>query len=153
MKGVVLTPARQMIFAAIALGLLTWVAISSIAILIGAITQSRSDQELAQMQARSERWVADREARLNSSVAQLNASGPSLGGLADSSEKRPAAPALGPYTHFALPNKRRGVEGGGRLRPVVGGWDRRPRAAAATAAGRGARGATPPPSNPLPTCR
>ena len=32
MKGVVLTPARQMIFAAIGLGLLTWVAISSIAI-------------------------------------------------------------------------------------------------------------------------
>lgn len=94
MKGVVLTPARQMIFAAIALGLLTWVLASFIAILIGAVTQSRSDKELAQMQARSERWVADREARLNSAVAQLNASGASLGGLAESIEKRHAALAL-----------------------------------------------------------
>ncbi|WP_293525445.1 DUF5930 domain-containing protein, partial [Phenylobacterium sp.] len=94
MKGVVLTPARQMIFAAIALGLLTWVLVSFIAILIGAVTQSRSDEELAQMQARSERWVADREARLNSAVAQLNASGASLGGLAESIEKRHAALAL-----------------------------------------------------------
>ncbi|WP_422385647.1 M23 family metallopeptidase [Phenylobacterium parvum] len=94
MKGVVLSPARQMIFAAIALGLLVWFATSSIAILVGAFTQSRSDEELAQMQARSERWVADREARLNSAVAQLNASGASLGGLAESIEKRHAALAL-----------------------------------------------------------
>lgn len=94
MKGVVLTPARQMIFAAVGVGLLTWVLVSFIAIFVGAITQSRSDQELAEMQARSERWVADREARLNSAVAQLNASGATLGGLADSIEKRHAALAL-----------------------------------------------------------
>lgn len=94
MRGVVLTPARQMIFAAVALGLMTWVVISFVAILVGAVTQSRSDEELAQMQARSERWVADREARLNSAVAQLNASGASLGGLAESIEKRHAALAL-----------------------------------------------------------
>jgi murein DD-endopeptidase MepM/ murein hydrolase activator NlpD len=94
MKGVVLTPARQMIFAAFALGLAVWVATSFVAILVGALTQSRSDRELAQMQARSERWVADREARLNSAVAQLNASGASIGGLAESIEKRHAALAL-----------------------------------------------------------
>lgn len=94
MKGVVLTPARQMVFAAIALGLLVWFATSSLAILVGAFTQSRSDRELAQMQARSERWVADREARLNSAVAQLNASGASMGGLAEAIEKRHAALAL-----------------------------------------------------------
>lgn len=94
MRGVVLTPARQMIFAAAGVGLLSWIIISFIAILIGAVTQSRSDQELAEMQARSERWVADREARLNSAVAQLNASGATLGGLAESIEKRHAALAL-----------------------------------------------------------
>ena len=94
MKGVVLTPGRQMFFAAVGIGLLTWVLVSFIAILIGALTQSRSDRELAEMQARSERWVADREARLNSAVAQLNASGATLGGMADSIEKRHAALAL-----------------------------------------------------------
>lgn len=94
MKGVVLTPGRQMVFAAAVLGLAIWVAVSSVAILVGAVTQSRSDRELARMQARSERWVADREARLNSAVAQLNASGATLGGLADSIEKRHAALAL-----------------------------------------------------------
>ncbi len=94
MKGVVLSPARQMFFAALVLGAVVWIATSSIAIAVGAFTQSRSDRELARMQARSERWVADREARLNSAVAQLNASDATLGGLAETIEKRHAALAL-----------------------------------------------------------
>ena len=91
MKGVVLSPARQMFFAALVIGAVVWIATSSIAIAVGAFTQSRSDRELARMQARSERWVADREARLNSAVAQLNASDATLGGLAETIEKRHAA--------------------------------------------------------------
>ena len=55
MKGVVLSPARQMFFAALVLGAVVWIATSSIAIAVGAFTQSRSDRELARMQARSER--------------------------------------------------------------------------------------------------
>jgi murein DD-endopeptidase MepM/ murein hydrolase activator NlpD len=94
MKGVVLSPGRQMFFAALVLGAIVWIATSSIAIAVGAFTQSRSDRELARMQARSERWVADREARLNSAVAQLNASGATLGGLAETIEKRHIALAL-----------------------------------------------------------
>ncbi|HUO12253.1 MAG TPA: hypothetical protein VMU37_05800, partial [Caulobacteraceae bacterium] len=51
-------------------------------------------REVGRTEARYERWIADRDARLSSAVAQLNASGGSYQDLANTVEKRHAALAL-----------------------------------------------------------
>jgi murein DD-endopeptidase MepM/ murein hydrolase activator NlpD len=62
--------------------------------LVGVFSASSADREVAQTKAKYERWIADRQARLNSAVAQLNASSGSASELADTIEKRHAALAL-----------------------------------------------------------
>jgi murein DD-endopeptidase MepM/ murein hydrolase activator NlpD len=93
-KGLVLTPRRQMTAAAGAAALVLWTVVATTALLVNAVTLSASDRELAQTEAKYQRWIADRQARLNSAVAQLNASEGSIGVALASVEKRHAALAM-----------------------------------------------------------
>ena len=58
--------------------------VTTAATLVAVLNPSKSDQEVAKTEARYERWIADRDARLSSAVAQLNSSGGSFQDLADS---------------------------------------------------------------------
>lgn len=91
MKGVVLSPKHQMTAAAGVAAFVMWTAIATTALLVNALTLSASDRELAQTEAKYQRWIADRQARLNSAVAQLNASEGSIGAAVAAVEKRQEA--------------------------------------------------------------
>lgn len=91
LKSFVLTPKRQMAFAAAVAGLGLWLGVATTAMAINALSLSDTDKEVARTQAKYERWIADRQARLNSAVAQLNANNGSIDDLAASVEKRHAA--------------------------------------------------------------
>ena len=62
--------------------------ICTAAMMVNAMALSATDQEIARTQAKYERWIADRQARLNSAVAQLNAANGSVDDLALTIEKR-----------------------------------------------------------------
>lgn len=94
MRSFVLTTGRQMTIAGgVAAGAL-WMGVSTAAMLVGALSASNHDQQLARMQAKSERLVADREARLNSAMVQLNQAEGGIGALASTVERRHAALAM-----------------------------------------------------------
>lgn len=94
MRGFVLTTRQQILAAGVVALCALWMGVATANMLMDALGATRTDRELARMQARSERLVADREARLNSAVAQLNAANGSVDGLAATVEKRHAALAL-----------------------------------------------------------
>ena len=94
MKGLVLSPERQMAAAAGMGAFVLWTLIATTTLAVNAVTLSASDRELAQTEAKYQRWIADRQARLNSAVAQLNASEGSIGVAVASVEKRHAALAM-----------------------------------------------------------
>jgi murein DD-endopeptidase MepM/ murein hydrolase activator NlpD len=94
MKGYVLTPAKQMAAASAVAACAMWMGVSTAAMVVGAMTQNKGEAEIAQTQAKYERWIADRQARLNSDVAQLNSSSSSFDDLANTVEKRHAALAM-----------------------------------------------------------
>ena len=95
MKGYVVTPKSQMMVAAGVSAAALWMGICSAAMLVSMMSASSTDREIARTQAKYERWIADRQARLNSAVAQLNAGG-TIGNanLAADMEKRHAALAM-----------------------------------------------------------
>lgn len=94
MRSFVLTTGRQMTVAGVvAVGAL-WMGVCTAAMAVNAMAISGHDQELARMQSKSERLVADREARLNSAVAQLNAAEGGVDALAVTVERRHAALAM-----------------------------------------------------------
>ncbi|OXE36813.1 MAG: peptidase M24 [Phenylobacterium zucineum] len=94
MRGFVLSTSNQLMIAGVVAVCGLWLGISTAMIAVNAFALSASDKQMAQMQAKSERWVADREARLNSAVAQLDAANGSIGSLAAIVEKRHAALAM-----------------------------------------------------------
>ncbi len=94
MKGYVLSPKTQMIVAASVSAAALWMGICSAAMLVNVLSASPADREVARTQAKYERWIADRQARLNAAVAQLNAGGGAGGGVAADIEKRHAALAM-----------------------------------------------------------
>ena len=94
MHSYVLSTGRQMAIAGVVAGCALWMGVSTAALITGALTQSRGEQEIARTQAKYERWIADRQARLNSAVAQLNSSSNSFDDLASTMEKRHAALAM-----------------------------------------------------------
>ncbi|HEY5105336.1 MAG TPA: M23 family metallopeptidase [Caulobacteraceae bacterium] len=94
MRAFTLTSARQMTIASAVAACAMWMGISTAAMVVGAVAQSHSDSALAQTQAKYERWIADRQARLNSAVVQLGASSSSMDDLANTMEKRHAALAM-----------------------------------------------------------
>ena len=91
MRTYVLTPKRQLGIAAIVAGLMLWTGLSTGALLFGQVWTSQAEEEIARNQARYERWIADREARLDSAVAQLSDNSGAVDELADSMLKRHAA--------------------------------------------------------------
>ncbi|MGH6999766.1 MAG: M23 family metallopeptidase, partial [Phenylobacterium sp.] len=94
MRSFVLTTGRQMAIAGgVAAGAL-WMGVSTAAMMVNAMAVSSHDQQLARMQAKSERLVADREARLNSAMVQLNQAEGGIGALAATVENRHAALAM-----------------------------------------------------------
>ena len=94
MRGYVLTTSKQMMIAgAVAVSAL-WMGVSTASMVVGALTQNKGEQQVAKTQAKYERWIADRQARLNSAVAQLNNTSTSFDDLAGIMEKRHAALAM-----------------------------------------------------------
>jgi murein DD-endopeptidase MepM/ murein hydrolase activator NlpD len=71
-----------------------WMGASTAAGFMAALAGDHEQAAVAQTQAKYERWIADRQARLNSAVAQLTASSNSTDELADSLERRHAALAM-----------------------------------------------------------
>jgi murein DD-endopeptidase MepM/ murein hydrolase activator NlpD len=94
MKGYVLTPKAQMMAAAGVSVIALWMGVCTAAMLVNVMSASSTDREIARTQAKYERWIADRQARLNSAVAELNAGGQTNTGLAATIEKRHAALAM-----------------------------------------------------------
>jgi murein DD-endopeptidase MepM/ murein hydrolase activator NlpD len=94
MKAYVLTPKIQILVAGGVGAAALWMGICTAAMLINAFSASASDREFARTQAKYERWIADRQARLNSAMAQLNAGGGGAEQLAAAVEKRHAALAM-----------------------------------------------------------
>jgi murein DD-endopeptidase MepM/ murein hydrolase activator NlpD len=94
MHGYVLSSKTQLLIAAGFSAAVLWMGVTTVATFVTLFTPSKSDQEVAKTEARYERWIADRDARLSSAVAQLNASGGSFQDLASTVEKRHAALAL-----------------------------------------------------------
>jgi len=94
MKGYVLSPKKQMITAGALSAAALWMGVCSAAMLVNMLSASSADREIARTQAKYERWIADRQARLNSAVAELNAGGGANLSLAANIEKRHAALAM-----------------------------------------------------------
>lgn len=94
MRAYVLTTPKQILGAGAVAAAALWMGISTAAMMVGAMEMSASDQEIARTEAKYERWIADRQARLNSAVAQLNATNGSIDDLALSVERRHAALAM-----------------------------------------------------------
>jgi murein DD-endopeptidase MepM/ murein hydrolase activator NlpD len=112
MHTVTLTTQRQVAFAALVTLVLTWTLVSTAAVAFNALVQSSGEQAAARTKAYYERLIADRQARLNSAVAELSEAGGSMSGLAESIENRHAALAL-------LLNEVRGAPGAAQaLAPV-----------------------------------
>ncbi|WP_370690104.1 M23 family metallopeptidase [Phenylobacterium sp.] len=94
MRAFVLTTGKQLTFASLLAVCALWMGICTAAMMVNAMALSATDQEIARTQAKYERWIADRQARLNSAVAQLNAANGSVDDLALTIEKRHAALAM-----------------------------------------------------------
>lgn len=94
MKAFVLTTRKQMMLAGGVAGGALWMGVCTAAMLVGLMSASGSDREIATLKAQSERYVADRQARLDSAMARLNAASGSNQDAAATIEKRHAALAL-----------------------------------------------------------
>jgi murein DD-endopeptidase MepM/ murein hydrolase activator NlpD len=94
MRSYVLTSGRQMTLAAAVGALLVWTLISTGSLVGNALALSAGERAATQTRAYYERLIADRQARLNSAVAELSQTNGSLGGLAEAIESRHAALAL-----------------------------------------------------------
>jgi murein DD-endopeptidase MepM/ murein hydrolase activator NlpD len=94
MRGYVLSTNKQLIGAGCVGAGALWMGVCTAAMLINALSVSSTDQQVIKQKAYYERLNADRQARLNSAVAQLSATNGSIDELASSVEKRHAALAL-----------------------------------------------------------
>jgi murein DD-endopeptidase MepM/ murein hydrolase activator NlpD len=94
MRGYVLTTSKQIVAAGVVAGAALWMGIATAAMLVNLFAGSGADREVALTQAKYERWIADRQARLDSAVAQLNATSGSVDDLANTVERRHTALAL-----------------------------------------------------------
>lgn len=94
MRAFILTTKKQLLIAGGCAAAALWMGVSSASLLVNVMSASSTDREIARTKATYERWIADRQARLNSAVAQLNASNGSTSDLAAAMESRHAALAL-----------------------------------------------------------
>ncbi|WP_168077601.1 peptidoglycan DD-metalloendopeptidase family protein [Caulobacter sp. SSI4214] len=94
MRGYVFSTNKQLLGAAAIAGAALWMGVCTASMMVDALAVSSTDQQMIKQRAYYERLNADRQARLNSAVAQLSATNGSLEELAASVEKRHAALAL-----------------------------------------------------------
>ena len=94
MRTFALSPGKQAAFAGVGAALLTWTLVATGSLAINAVVQNADEQAAVKTRAYYERLIADRQARLNSAVAELSNTSGSIGALADSIEKRHAALAM-----------------------------------------------------------
>ncbi len=91
MRGFVLSTGKQMMGAGLIAAAALWMGVSTAAMMVSALSVSAADQELIKQQRYWERITADRQARLNSAIAQLSTTNGSFDELASSVESRHAA--------------------------------------------------------------
>lgn len=94
MRGYVLSTGKQLAGAGVVAVASLWMGICTAAMMVNALSAGAADQELVRQKAYYERVNADRQARLNSAMAQLNATNGSFGEMAEGVEKRHAALAM-----------------------------------------------------------
>jgi murein DD-endopeptidase MepM/ murein hydrolase activator NlpD len=94
MRGYVFSTNKQLLGAGAVAVTALWMGVCTASMMVNALAVSSSDQQVIKQKAYYERLNADRQARLNSAVAQLSATNGSLEDLAASVEKRHAALAL-----------------------------------------------------------
>ena len=94
MRGYTLTTKRQLMIAGVVAATAMWMGVSTAATFVAVLTPSRGEQEATKIEAKYERWIADRDARLSSAVAQLSTTGGAAEELANTAEKRNAALAM-----------------------------------------------------------
>jgi len=94
MRGYVFSTNKQLLGATAVAATALWMGVCTAAMAVNALAVSSTDQQVIKQKAYYERLNADRQARLNSAVAQLSATNGSLDDLATSVEKRHAALAL-----------------------------------------------------------
>ena len=94
MRSYVLTPARQMAAAGLVAGGALWLGVATVAMLFDSLALSAAHDEVARTEAKYERWIADRQARLNTAIARLDATDGSGLQVAEALERRHAALAL-----------------------------------------------------------
>jgi murein DD-endopeptidase MepM/ murein hydrolase activator NlpD len=94
MKAYVLSSKKQMLLAGGVGAAALWMGVCTAAMLVQAFSASAADREVARTEAKYERWIADRQARLNAAMAQLDTGGDGAQRLAANVEKRHAALAL-----------------------------------------------------------
>ncbi len=92
--NLVLTSERQILIVGGLAAVALWLSLSTVAVLFDLASGGHADQEAIQIQARYERLIADRDARLNSAVAQLNETGASIESAVQSTERRHEALAM-----------------------------------------------------------
>jgi murein DD-endopeptidase MepM/ murein hydrolase activator NlpD len=93
-RGMVLTTGRQVAISGAASVLGLWLVVCTGAMMIGAVSPSSADRAAARTQAYYERLTADRQAKLNSAMAQLGDTNGTMSDLARSIENRHAALAM-----------------------------------------------------------
>lgn len=94
MRGFVLSTGKQITTAGVVAAAALWMGVCTAAMMVNALSVSAADQALIKQQRYFERVNADRQARLNSAMAQLSTTNGSLDELAGAVEKRHAALAM-----------------------------------------------------------
>ena len=90
-RGYILTARKQMFIAAGATALGAWLILSTASTAFAAFTMTSVDREVTRTKARYERLMADRQARLDTAVVQLETTAGSVDELARTVERRHAA--------------------------------------------------------------
>lgn len=94
MRTFALSTQKQMVVAGVAAGVAVWCCLSTVALIGGAIAANAGERDAIRTKQYYERLIADRQARLNSAVAELSGGQNSVAALADSVAKRHAALAM-----------------------------------------------------------
>jgi len=94
LRGIVLTTGKQVAVAGAGAAAALWMGVCTAAMMINALSVGAGDREALKTKAYYERLIADRQARLNSAVAQLSDTSGGIDELAQTVEKRHAALAL-----------------------------------------------------------
>jgi murein DD-endopeptidase MepM/ murein hydrolase activator NlpD len=90
-RGYILTARKQLLMAAGATALAAWLILTTASTALAAFTFKSTDEAVAQTRARYERLMADRQARLDTAVVQLQTTAGSVDELARTVERRHTA--------------------------------------------------------------